>query len=130
MTLLRLKKWSFIKKQLLLFTLFLFVLILLLLIGLILSKYTDDTYYLAFLPEKNNVFLVMWRMGLYSVVLSLLTPRVFTWINKFKNSEREVNSERLLKFQKVTVISIVIYELVIVQNVFRDLIQWGYQYVS
>lgn len=130
MTLLRLKKWSFIKKQLLLFTLFLFVLILLLLIGLILSKYTDDTHYLAFLPEKNNVFLVMWRMGLYSVVLSLLTPKVFTWINKIKDNNREVNVERLFKYRSVTVISIAIYEFIIVQNVFRDLIQWGYHYVS
>jgi len=130
MILLRLKKRSFIKKQFLLFTLFLLVLTLLFLIGFMLSKYTGDVHYLEFIPEKNTVFLVMWRIGLYSVVLFLLTPKVFTWINNFKNTNREVNTERLFKYRSVTVISIVVYEFIIVQNIFRDLIQWGYHYVS
>ncbi len=123
------KKRSVIKKQLLLLGFSLLVMVFLLSVGFILSKNVNSLSTLEFLPEKNNSFLVAWRVFFYSVIIALLTPRNLTWI-PFGQSLSRINKSLLLRCRDIAVVSIVIYECVIVQNVLALFIQWVVNDVS
>lgn len=123
------KKRSVIKKQLLLLGVSLFVMVFILSVGFMLSKNVNSLSTLEFLPEKNNPFLVTWRVFFYSFIIALLTPRSLTWI-PFMQSLSRVNKSLLLRCRYIALISIVIYECVIVQNVLGLFIQWVINDVS
>jgi hypothetical protein len=84
----------------------------------------------VFFPEKNTVFLMLWRGVLYISVVFVLTPSVLRGVNQLLHVSCHINSEKILRCRKATMISIIFYEFFIVQNILRDLIQWSYHYVG
>lgn len=111
------------KKKLLLLGAFLLVMVFLLSVGFIVSKNVNNISALAFLPEKHNLFLVVWRVLFYSVIITTLTPRCLAWIPLGQNVRR-VNKHVLLRCRSIALVSIVMYECIVVQNVLGLFIQW------
>lgn len=117
---------SFTKKLIL----FLLVLSFLFVIGHLLANHLNDAHSVVQIPEKNNPLFILWRVFIYSIAILLLTPAAITKLGKIIYFPKRVNHKKLQHYRKITIISMVIYELVIVQNLFKVVIQWGYYYVS
>lgn len=109
---------------------FLLVLFFLLAVGHLLVNYYSDIHYFAFSSEKNNTQFILWRAVVYCIVVLLLTPAVLIWFVRLLHLAPKIKYQQLLRYRKVTIISIVIYELMIVQNMFKAIVQWGYYYVG
>lgn len=109
---------------------FLLVLAFLLLVGHLLANHFNDAHYVVRVPEKNNPLFILWRGLIYSIVILLLTPAIVIGLGHFIHLPQRINHKKLRHCRKITMISMVIYECVIVQNLFKAIVQWGYYYVS
>lgn len=109
---------------------FLFALLCLFIVGYLLANHVNDADHLSRLPEKNNPLFILWRSIIYSAVILLSTPVVRMWCEQLFYLPMNTSHKKLLHYRKMIIVNVVVYELLIVQNLFKVVVQWGYYYVG